>query len=416
MRTWDRLSATFVRGLKRPGKYYDGGGLMLQATSTRAKDVVTKTWLFRYQLDHRERQMGLGSARVVSLAEARAKANDARKLLAAGIDPLTARNAERMATRAAEARRATFRQCLEGFLDSHGEGWRSKHLAQWRNSMSTYCKLIDDVAVADIDAGMVLRVIEPGWRRAPEPMDRVRRRIGEVLGYAEVRGLRPPGPLPTRWKNHLDKLLPHPRTLKPVQHHAAMAYAAAPSLFARLAASDAIPEQCLAFTMLTTVRSAEARGAKWSEFDLKAKTWTVPPERMKRKRPHRVPLSAEALALIERLPRKDDYLFTVNGNGKPIVAMSLRKALARHAGEGLTVHGLRSSFRTWADERTNFPREIKEVALAHAIGDATEAAYARSDLIEKRRKLMQAWATFLTAPSVRDTTRVVSLSGGRRHA
>jgi integrase len=261
---------------------------------------------------------------------------------------------------------------------------------------------------------MVLRVIEPDWKRAPETMDRVRRRIGEVLGYAEVRGLRPPGSLPTRWKNHLDKMLPHPRTLKPVQHHAAMAHADVPSLFARLIASDAIPEQCLAFTILTVVRSAEARGARWDEFDFKAKVWTVPPARMKRGRPHRIPLSTEALALIERLSRKGEHLFTVNG-GKPIVGMSLRKALARHAGEGSTVHGLRSSFRTWADERTNFQREIKEVALAHAIGDATEAAYARSDLIEKRRKLMQAWATFLTAPPIHDSARVVLLGRGHRH-
>src|SRR5215472_11405885 len=413
MRTLDRLSATFVRGLKRSGKFYDGGGLMLQATHTKTKGTVTKAWLFRYQIDNRERCMGLGSTRIVGLAEARAKANEARKLLAAGIDPLTARNEKRMAARAAELRRATFKQCLDGFLKSHGDGWRAKHLEQWRNSTAAYCKPINDVAVADIDVGMVLRVIEPDWKRAPHTMDRVRRRIGEVLGYAEVRGLRPPGPLPTRWKNQLDKMLPHPRTLKPVQHHAAIAYADMPGLFARLAASDAIPEQCLAFTILTAVRSAEARGARWSEFNDKAKSWTVPPERMKRKREHRVPLSVEALALIERLPRNGEYLFTVNGNGKPIVAMSLRKALARHAGEGLTVHGLRSSFRTWADERTNYPRELKEVALAHAIGDQTEAAYARSDLIEKRRRLMQQWASFLTAPPA--TARVVPLREGRGH-
>jgi integrase len=188
-----------------------------------------------------------------------------------------------------------------------------------------------------------------------------------------------------------------------------------PGLFAQLAASDAIPELCLAFTILTAVRSAEARGARWDEFDFTAKIWTVPPARMKRRRSHRIPLSGEALALIERLPRNGEYLFTVNDNGKPIVAMSLRKALARHAGEGFTVHGLRSSFRTWADERTAFPREIKEVCLAHAIGDATEAAYARSDLVQKRRKLMQGWATFLTAPPGRDTARVILLGRRRRH-
>ena len=200
MRTWDRLSAAFVRGLKKPGNYYDGGGLMLQATSTRTKDSVSKAWLFRFQIDHRERVMGLGSARVVSLAEARAKANDARKLLAAGIDPLAHRNTERMAARAAELHTATFKQCLDGFLISHGDGWRAKHASQWRNSMAVYAKPLDGVAVGDIDVAAVLRIIEPEWKRAPATMDRVRRRIGEVLGWAEARGLRKPGPLPTRWK------------------------------------------------------------------------------------------------------------------------------------------------------------------------------------------------------------------------
>jgi len=415
MRTWDRLSATFVRGLKRPGKYYDGGGLMLQATATAAKGV-TKAWLFRYQIDHRERSMGLGSARVVSLSEARAKANEARKLLAAGIDPLAKRNAERMAARAAELHRATFKQCLDGYLDSHGDKWRAKHLAQWRNSMAAYAKPLNDVEVADIDVSMVLRVIEPEWKRAPQTLDRVRRRIGEVIAWAEVRGFRPPGPLPTRWENHLDKLLPKPRDVAPVVHHPAVAYANAPALFQKLISSDSIADLCLAFVMLTAVRSVEARGARWDEIDFKENVWTVPPARMKRAREHRVPLSAEALALIARLPRTGEYLFAINGNARPLVAMSLRNALTRHAGDGFTVHGFRSAFRTWADERTNSPRELKEVALAHAIGNQTEAAYARGDLLEKRRKLMQAWVAFLAAPTG-ESAQVVPLRGGeRRHA
>jgi integrase len=251
-----------------------------------------------------------------------------------------------MAARAAELRRATFGDCLDGFLNSHGDRWRAKHLGQWHNSMRTYCRDILDVAVDALDVGLLLRVIECDWKRAPVTMDRVRQRIGEVLSWAEVRGLRPSGPLPTRWKGHLDKLLSHPRALKPVVHHAALGYDAVPDLFARLTSASTIPELCLAFTALTAVRSVEARGARWDEIDFAAGTWTVPPERMKRKREHRVPLSAEALALIERLPREGEHLFAINGSGKPIVAMTLRKTLARHGGAGATVHGLRSSFRT----------------------------------------------------------------------
>jgi integrase len=408
VRTWDRLSATFVRGLREPGKFYDGGGLMLQAAPTKTKGTVRKNWLFRYQIDQRERAMGIGSARVVSLAEARAKANEARKLLAAGVDPMTQRDAMRMAARVAELHSATFRQVLDQLLDSHGEKWRDKHARQYRNSMESYCKPLFEVAVADIDTAMVVKVIEPEWKRAPETLDRVRRRIGEVLGFAEVRGFRKPQPNPTRWKGHLDQLLPHPKKLKPVEHHAAMDYDAVPGLYRKLIATDSLAEQCLAFTILTAVRSQESRGAKWSEFDLKAGIWTVPPSRMKRAKEHRVPLSKEALKLIAKLPRNGEYLFSISGT-KPIVPMSLRKALHRHGGAEVTVHGFRSSFRDWGSERTSAPRELLEVALAHALGSQTETSYARTDLIEKRRRVMQQWAEHCATPSAPADRKVVAM-------
>jgi integrase len=412
MRTWDRLSATFVRGLKQPGVYTDGGGLALQATANKAGGV-SKAWLFRYQIDKRARYMGLGSERVISLAEARELAHEARRLLARGIDPLTHRNAERMAARAAELHTATFRKCLDRLIDGHGDQWRTKHARQYRNSMETYCKPLMGVAVADIDVGMVLRCIEPEWKRAPETMDRVRRRIGEVLGWAQTRGLRPHGPLPTLWKGHLDQALAHPRKLKPVVNHPAMTYGEVPELYRKLVATDAIPELCLAFTILTGARSQEARGARWDEIDLDTGVWTVPPERMKRSRRHNVPLSDEAIKLIKRLPRNGDHLFAVNDKTKPIVAHSLRKALHRHGGDSVTVHGFRSAFRTWGSERTNAPRELLEVALAHDIGDATEQAYNRTDLIEKRRKVMAQWATHCATPSApADRAKVVPLRGG----
>ncbi|MEI9922579.1 MAG: site-specific integrase [Bradyrhizobium sp.] len=255
---------------------------------------------------------------------------------------------------------------------------------------------------------MVVKVIEPEWKRVPETLDRVRKRIGEVLAFGEVRGFRKAGPLPTRWKDHLDKLLPHPRSVKPIVHHPAMPYDAVPELYRKLVATDSIAELCLAFTILTAVRSQESRGARWDEIDLKAGIWEVPPIRMKRKRPHRVPLSAEVLKLIKRLPRNDEYLFSISGT-KPIVPMSLRKALHRHGGDAFTVHGMRSAFRDWGGERTSAPREILEVALAHALGDQTEAAYARGDLLEKRRKVMQQWATHCASPTARGN--VLKLAG-----
>jgi integrase len=412
VRTWDKLSATFVRGIKEPGKYGDGGGLLL--TVSKAKDGVNRSWLFRYQIDHRERVMGLGPLHSVSLGEARDLAREARRLLARGVDPLEARKAERMAARAAELHTATFKECLDGLIASHGDRWQPKHLAQWKNSMAAYCKPLFDARVSDIDTGMVLRVIEPHWRRAPETLDRVRGRIGEVLGYAQVRGFRPAGSLPTEWKNHLDKVLPPSSMVKPVQHHPALTYADAPALFAKLTAADAsIPELCLALTMLTALRSGESRGARRDEFDAASRIWTVPAKRMKEKKEHRVPFSDHALRLVERLPRNGgEHLFAINGNDKPIVAMSLRNALERHAGEGLTVHGLRSTFRTWADEETNYERELKEIALAHAVGDAVERAYARSDMIEKRRRMMSAWAGFLSRSSAAGA-EVVPFAGAR---
>jgi integrase len=410
MRTWDRLTAAFVRGLKRPGKFYDGGGLLLQATPTVAGGV-TKAWLFRYQIEHRERVMGLGSARVISLAEARARAHDARRLLAQGVDPIAHRDAERMAARAAELHTATFKQALDGLLASHGDKWRATHLTQWRNTMATYARPLFDMNVNDIDTTAVLKVIEPEWKRAPVTMDRVRNRIGEVLGFAEARGQRKPGPLPTRWKNHLDRLSPRPHALKPVAHLAALAYDEVPGLYQRLIGAGAVSELCLAFTILTAARSVEARGARWDEIDMARAIWIVPPSRMKRSREHRVPLSVEAMKLIERMPRKGALVFAADGN-RPLASMTLRDVLARHGGAGFTVHGFRSAFRDWAGERTHAPRELLEVALSHRLGDATEAAYARSDLIEKRRRIMDAWAAHCAATP---TDKVVPLVGERRH-
>ena len=360
MRTWDRLSATFVKGLKRPGKFYDGGGLMLSAAPTRRKGEVRSPGCSASRSISASAYMGLGSARVVSLAEARAKANEARKLLAAGIDPITHRDAERWPPAPPSCTPRPSSNASTGFLESHGDRWRTKHLRQWQNSMATYAKPLFEVAVGDIDVALVLKVIEPEWKRAPQTMDRVRRRIGEVLGCAEVRGFRKPGPLPTRWKNHLDKLLPHPRSLKPVVHHAALAYDAVPALYRKLVATDAVPELCLAFTILTATRSQEARGARWDEIDFKARTWTVPPSRMKRSR-------AAPGAAVGRGVEADRAAAAhrrVPVHGQRQRQAHRRDELAQGAvpARRRRLHGSRLAARrsaTWADEHTNYPRELQ---------------------------------------------------------
>jgi integrase len=298
---------------------------------------------------------------------------------------------------------------LDQLLDSHGDNWRKTHATQYRNSMATYCKPLFDLSVNDVDTAMLLRCIEGEWRRAPETLDRVRRRIGEVLAFAEVRGLRKPGPNPTRWKGHLDQLLPHPKKLKPVVHHPAMKYDDVPNLFKKLVASDSIPELALAFAILTAARSQEAGGARWDEIDFATGVWTIPPSRMKRAREHRVPLSAEAMKLIERLPRTGELMFSTGT--VPIASLALRRALKRHGCGDFTVHGFRSSFRDWGSERTGAPREILEVALAHAIGSRTEVAYARGDLLERRRRIMESWALHCTSPTqpANHNSKIVSL-------
>jgi integrase len=401
MRARDRLSAAFVKGIDAPGKWYDGGGLLVDARAAKGGGVSV-SYQFRFQRHGSERTMGLGATHDVTLKRAREKADEMRRLLADGRDPIQVRDEARSAARAAELRRKTFGECVTAFIEAHDAAWRTGHATQWRNSMRTHAKPIWDRDVATIDTPDVLTVIEPIWHKVPITADRIRKRVDEILAYATARGHRPAAPSPARWKGHLDAILPPPRALKPVVHHPALPYADAPALYGKLIAAieaaadvnDAIPEAALALVLLTATRSIEARGAKRSEIDA-ARIWTVPSERMKKRTPHRVPLSAEALALLKRLPKGCDLLFAMNGRAAPITKQTLANALARHAGAGFTVHGLRASFRTWADECTAYPHEIKEFALAHVRKSQTERAYARSDLLAKRARLMQQWADHL---------------------
>jgi|SRR5579862_3051366 len=395
LREPNRLTALKVNKTSKPGRYCDGGGLYLQVSRSHSK-----AWLFRFTLDGRAREMGLGPINVVSLAEAREKARDCRKLLLDGVDPIEARSEARLRARADKAKSMAFRECAEAYIKAHRAAWKNaKHIWQWETSLSTFVfPVFGALSVSAVDTGLVIKVLEPIWITKTETATRVRQRIEAVLDWARARGYRS-GENPARWKGHLDTLLPAPGKIAPVVHLAAMPYNGTPALFADLKKRETISAKALAFTILTAARSGEARLATLAEFDFQKAVWTIPGKRMKSGREHRVPLSTEALALLPRGGAPTALLFP-SSRGTPLSDATMRKYLQEDMGHpGITVHGFRSTFKDWARERTNFAGEVSEAALAHIIGDKTEAAYARGDLFEKRRKLMDAWAAYCTTPT-----------------
>ncbi|MCK5748670.1 tyrosine-type recombinase/integrase [Oricola sp.] len=392
-RTINRLSAAMVAKTNKTGRYGDGGGLWLQVSRS-----GTKAWLFRFMLDGKARQMGLGSVDTFSLKEARERAKQARQLLADGIDPIEAKNAQRAASRAETAKRVTFAEAMTKYIAAHRSGWKSeKHAAQWTATLESYAvPVIGDLAVADIDTGHVMKILEPIWSTKTETASRLRGRIEAVLDWSRARNYRE-GENPARWRGHLDKLLPARSRVAKVRHHPAMPYSALPAFMERLRAIDFISGRALEFTILTGARTGETIGAKWSEIDFAAKIWTVPGDRMKGGRDHRVPLSDRAVEILKSSPREGEGGFVFPGarKGRPLSNMAMLEMLRGMEGtEGLTVHGFRSTFKDWATERTNFPRDIVEAALAHVNGDKVEAAYRRGDAIDKRSRLMAAWANY----------------------
>lgn len=394
-RAINRLSPRFVATTKKSGRHADGGGLYLQVSESQPGGV-TKSWLFRFMLDGKARQMGLGSLNTVSLQEARAEALECRKLVKAGIDPIDQRERERQASRAAGGAK-TFRQCADAYLAAHSGTWRNvKHRRQWESTLETYVyPTLGDRAVDRIDTGAVLEVLEPIWAKKNETASRVRGRVEVILDWATVRGYRE-GENPARWRGHLDKTLPRPSRVQKVRHHPAMPYGEIGAFMANLRAFDAISARALEFLILTAARTGEVIGATWEEIDRDRKIWIVSADRMKARREHRVPLTAEALEVIDGLPviEGNPHIFPGGRETRPLSSMALLKLLERMGWDEVTVHGFRSSFRDWAAEQTNFPREVAERALAHGIRDKTEEAYQRGDLFEKRRRLMEAWAGY----------------------
>jgi integrase len=370
--------------------YADGGGLYLQVTASGAK-----SWIYRFMLNGRAREMGLGPFHTISLAEARERARDCRKLRLDGIDPIEARGAKRAEERLAAATAMTFEQCAERYIAAHRSGWRNpKHAAQWPSTLAAYAHpVFGSLPVQVVDLGLVMKVLEPIWQTKPETASRVRGRIEAVLDWATVRGYRK-GENPARWRGHLDKLLPARGKVRKVEHHPTLPYDEMGDFISALRAQEGAAARALEFLILTAARTNEVIGARWQEFDLEGKLWIVPADRIKGGKEHRVPLSGAALKIVEAMneTREGEFVFPGGKAGKPLSNMAMLKVLERMTRTDLTAHGFRSTFRDWAAERTSYPREVAEMALAHTVGDKVEAAYRRGDLFAKRRRLMEEWA------------------------
>lgn len=386
-----RTVAALMRKEAKPGRHGDGGGLYLSVGPGGAR-----RWVFLFRWRGKLKEMGLGSARDVPLARAREKAEDARAKVADGVNPITARRAA--------AAIPEFGVFAAEVVESLAPQWRNpKHREQWKSTLQNDAAALAHIRIDLVETEDVLGVLTPIWSEKPETASRLRGRIERVLDAAKAKGYRD-GENPARWKGHLANLLPARQKLTR-GHHPAMPYTEMPEFFAELRKREGISTRALEFLILTAARSGEVRGARWSEFDLRKQIWTVPAERMKAGKAHRVPLTAEAIAIVSRLKplsNGDPHALVFPGmKGKPLSDMSLSAVLRRMKipASKASVHGFRSSFRDWAGEISTFPRELAEAALAHAVGDAVERAYRRGDAIEKRRRMMKAWSIAIAEPN-----------------
>ena len=399
-----KLTVRGIDKLCKPGRYGDGQGLWFQV---RAPDVgrkrppadAARSWLFRFAWMGRQRQMGLGPYPDVGLAEAREAAHAARKAVRDGQDPIASKH-QKAATSKADAARMTFDGVVKLYLADHEGTWRnSKHRAQWQTTLATYAApVFGDWQVRDVDTGAVMRVIQPLWREKTETASRVRGRIETILDYASAQGWRA-GDNPARWRGHVENLLPKRARVAKVEHHAALPWADIGAFMRAVEQQAGTGSLALRFAVLTAARTGEVIGARWSEMSLDKATWTVPADRMKAGREHRVPLSPSAVKLLHQmLPGRalgcDGFVFPGAKAKAGLSNMSLAAVLKRMKRDDITVHGFRSTFRQWAGERTTVAREVAEAALAHSLKDKTEAAYARNDLFDRRRTLMDQWAVF----------------------
>jgi integrase len=392
VRLLHRLSARFVASATTPGRHADGGGLYLVVETT-----GSRRWAFIYRWKEtgakgsgRLREMGLGSATVISLAKARDRAAAAREQLADRIDPIEAKRAVRIVP--------TFGEVADEVIATRAKSLRSeKSVALWKRALVERAADLRGVPVDRIDTAAIVSVLKPMWSTTPEMAHKTRGYLEAVMDAARAKGWRS-GDNPARWRGHLDQLLPK-RTKLSRGHHAAMAFDEVPAFLRELKARDGIGARALEFTILTAVRSGEALGSRWAEIDMKASLWIIPASRMKSSEQHRVPLTPAALAVLDEMQaiRCSDFVFPGERAGKAISSGTMERVLDRMGRGEVTVHGFRSSFRDWSGERTEFPREVAEAALAHVAGDQTERAYRRGDALERRRSLMAGWAQFCMA-------------------
>ena len=379
----------------------DGGNLYLQVTRGQ-NDHVRRSWLFRYELNSRRREMGLGPTHTRSLKDAREEAKRLRQLLLDGIDPLEYRRKDIESRAVESAKNKTFSEVAAAYLSTHRNDWKNpKHAAQWENSLTKDTKAIANLPIAAIDTSHVLEVLEPIWRKKPETASRTRGRIERVLAFAIVAKYRKrEDGNPARWDGHLEELLGSKAKAQAAKrertgksgHHPALPYKDAPEFMAQLRRLDSLSARALEFTILTAARTNETLGAKWSEFNLEERIWTVPADRMKMGKEHRVPLCDRAVAILKALPRDGNRVFALSD-------MAMLQCL-RGLRPGLTVHGFRSSLMDWSHEMTAFPKVVIDQALAHSIGDKVEASYRRGDLFEKRQRLMEAWGDYCSSKPI----------------
>lgn len=390
-RTRNKLTARTVETKRQPGYFSDGGNLYLRVTK-----ALSKSWAFYYTKEGRRVELGLGAVTEVTLEEARHKAHELRKLIAAGVDPLKEKQRQLEAEKLEQARFITFKQCAERYLDAHRPGWKNpKHAQQWANTLSQYVyPYFGDIHVKDVDTALITKCLGEIWLTKNETAGRVRGRIESVLDWAKVNGHRQ-GDNPAQWRGHLDKLLASPSKVQKTEHHSALPYAETPIFLAQLREQDGIAARCLEFTILTAARTGESIGATWEEIDLDAKIWTIPAHRMKAAKEHRVPLSDHAMTILTAMAaiKTNQYVFA--GSRKGLSNMAMLQLLKRMERNDLTVHGFRSTFRDWAAESTAYAGEVVEMALAHKIINLVEAAYRRGDLLDKRTLLMADWGRFV---------------------